>query len=71
MEWHFFAVDKYCDTQFAFDFARRINFKQIKTTTLTTPNSKRNKTVNVYLNYNNIFYDSGEAYAKIKAKIEG
>ena len=66
----FFAVDKYCDTQFAFDFARRINFKQIKTTTLTTPNSKRNKTVNVYLNYNNIFYDSGEAYAKIKAKID-
>lgn len=47
----FFAVDKYCNTKFAFDFARRIEFKQIKTTTLTTPNSKRNKTVNVYLNY--------------------
>ena len=66
----FFAVDKYCDTNFAFDFARRIKFKQIKTTTLTTPNSQRNKTVNVYLNYNNIFYDSGEAYAKIKAKMD-
>lgn len=66
----FFAVDKYCNTKFAFDFARRIEFKQIKTTTLTTPNSKRNKTVNVYLNYNDIFYDSGEAYAKIKAKMD-
>ncbi len=66
----FFAVDKYCDTKFAFDFARRVKFKQIKTTTLTTPNSQRNKTVNVYLNYNNIFYDSGEAYAKIKAKMD-
>lgn len=66
----FFAVDKYCDTKFAFDFARRIKFKQIKTTTLTTPNSQRNKTVNVYLNYNQFFYDSGEAYAKIKAKMD-
>lgn len=65
----YFVVDKYCDTQFAFDFARRVKFKQIKTTTLTTPNAQRNKTVNVYLNYNNIFYDSGEAYAKIKARM--
>lgn len=66
----YFVVDKYCDTQFAFDFARRVKFKQIKTTTLTTPNAQRNKTVNVYLNYNNIFYDSGEAYAKIKARMD-
>lgn len=64
----YFAVDRYCDTRFAFDFARRINFNQIKTTTLTTPNSQRNKTVNIYLDYNDISYDSGEAYAKIKAK---
>ncbi|RGZ75196.1 DUF6119 family protein [Agathobacter rectalis] len=66
----YFAVDKFCDTKFAFDFARRIRFKQIKTTTLTTPNSQKNKTVNVYLNYNDIFYESGEAYAKIKAKAD-
>lgn len=66
----YYIVDKYCDTTFAFDFARRIKFKQIKTTTLTSPNSQRNKTVNVYLNYNNFLYNSGEAYAKIKAKID-
>jgi len=35
----YFMVDKYCDVEFAFDFARRIPFKQIKTTTLTTPHS--------------------------------
>lgn len=45
----YFAVDKYCDIDFAFEFARRIKFKQIKTTTLTAPNAQRNKMVNVYL----------------------
>lgn len=64
----YFSVDKYCDTEFAFNFARRIKFKQVKTTTLTSPNSRKNKTVNVYLNYSEIAFDSGEAYAKIKAK---
>ena len=63
-----FNVDKYCDTEFAFDFARRIKFEQVKTTTLTSPNSKKNKTVNAYLNYRDIEFNSGEAYAKIKAK---
>lgn len=66
----YFSVDKYCDTSFAFDFARRVKFKQVKTTTLTAPNSQRNKTVNVYLDYSNFSYDSGEAYAKIKAKMD-
>ena len=64
----YFIVDKYCDIEFAFDFARRISFKQIKTTTLTAPNSQRNKMINVYLNYNDISFDSGESYAKIKVK---
>ena len=66
----YFTVDKYCDTAFAFDFARRVEFRQIKTTTLTAPNSQKNKTVNVYLDYHNFTYDSGEAYAKIKAKVK-
>ena len=63
-------MDKYCDIDFAFDFARRIDFKQIKTTTLTAPNAQRNKMINVYLNYNDISFDSGESYAKIKAKMK-
>lgn len=66
----YFAVDKYCDLDFAFEFARRIFFKQIKTTTLTAPNAQRNKMINVYLNYNDISFDSGESYAKIKAKMK-
>lgn len=66
----YFVVDKYCDIDFAFDFARRINFKQIKTTTLTAPNAQRNKMINVYLDYNDFSFDSGESYAKIKAKVK-
>lgn len=66
----YFIVDKYCDVDFAFDFARRIIFKQIKTTTLTAPNAQRNKMINVYLNYNDLSFDSGESYAKIKAKMK-
>lgn len=66
----YFIIDKYCDIDYAFDFAKRIKFSQIKTTTLTAPNSQRNKMINVYLNYNDISFDSGESYAKIKAKVK-
>ena len=65
----FFLVDKYCDRDFGFNFCRRIPLKEIKTTALTTPNSKRNKTVNTYINYNQLEFDSGESFAKIKAKL--
>lgn len=66
----FFIVDKYCDTDFAFNFARRIRYKEIKTTTLLSPSSKRNKAVNTYLDYNNLEFDSGESFAKLKVKAE-
>ena len=66
----FFIVDKYCDTDFAFEFARRVKYKEIKTTTLLSPSSKRNKVVNTYLDYNNLEFDSGESFAKLKVKAE-
>lgn len=65
----FFTVDKYCDRNFGFDFARRLDYKEIKTTTLTTPSSQRNKTVNTYVNYSELDFDSGESFAKLKAKV--
>jgi len=64
----FFLVDKFCDRDFGFNFARKIRYKEIKTTTLTSPHSRRNKTVNTYINYNELEFDSGESFAKIKAK---
>jgi len=63
----YFIIDKYCDSNFAFNYARRLTFKSIKTTTLTTPSSHRNKIVNTYIDFNEIEFNSGESFAKIKA----
>lgn len=65
----YFIVDKYCDRDFAFNFARKVEYKEIKTTALTAPNSQRNKIINTYINYNNLEFDSGESFTKVKAKI--
>jgi uncharacterized protein (TIGR04141 family) len=65
----YFIVDKYCDRNFAFNFARKVEYKEIKTTALTAPNSQRNKIINTYMNYNNLEFDSGESFTKVKAKL--
>ncbi|QHE59924.1 hypothetical protein FHE72_01940 [Rossellomorea vietnamensis] len=66
----YFLVDKYCDRNFAFNFARKLKYKEVKTTALTTPNSQKNKSINTYVNYNDFEFDSGESFTKIKAKVE-
>lgn len=66
----YFIVDKYCDRNFAFKFARKVDYKEIKTTALTAPNSQRNKIINTYINYNNLEFDSGESFTKIKVKLK-
>lgn len=68
----FFRIDKFCDRDFGFNFARRMEYTNVKTTTLTAPNLKRNKTVNTYINYNDLDFNSGESFSKLKvnAKIE-
>lgn len=65
----FFQIDKFSDKNWAFSYARTMRFKNIKTTALTNPHSQRNKTVNTYLRYEELEFDSGEALAKLKAKI--
>lgn len=64
----YFLVDKYCDRDFGFNFARKLEYDEIKTTTLTTPGLQRNKVVNTYINYSELEFDSGESFAKLKAK---
>ena len=66
----YFLVDKFCDRDFGFNFARKLSYDEIKTTTLTTPNSNRNKTINTYINYSELEFDSGESFAKLKAKLK-
>ena len=65
----FFQIDKFSDKNWAFAYAKTMKFKNIKTTALTNPHSQRNKTVNTYLRYEELEFDSGEALAKLKAKI--
>lgn len=66
----YFLVDKFCDRNFAFSFARKMDYKEIKTTALTSPNSQRNKTINTYIDYSNLEFDSGESFTKLKAKVK-
>ncbi len=66
----YFLVDKFCDRDFAFSFARKSKYKEIKTTALTSPNSQRNKTINTYIDYNQLEFDSGESFTKLKAKLK-
>lgn len=64
----FFSVEKYCDKDFGIDFAKRIELEEIKTTTLLSPNSNRNKTVSTFIDYTELEFDSGESVVKLKAK---
>lgn len=66
----FFLVDKFCDRDFAFNFARRVRYKEIKTTTSLLPNGIRNKSINTFINYEQLQFDSGESYAKLKVKLD-
>jgi uncharacterized protein (TIGR04141 family) len=65
----FFKTDQYSDKEWAFEFARRLDYINIRTTAITNPNSQRNKTINTYLDYENLDFGSGEALTKLKAKI--
>lgn len=62
----YFRIDKYCDRDFGFNFATRMEYTNVKTTTLTAPNLKRNKTVNTYINYSDLDFNSGESFSKLK-----
>ena len=66
----YFLADRFCDRDFGFRFARKLSFREIRTTTLTTPNSRRNKTVSTYIHYPELEFDSGESFAKLKARVD-
>lgn len=62
----FFTIDRYCDYNFAFEFAKRIDYKTVNTSALIIPQSQRNRIINTYTNYSYLDYDSGESYSKLK-----
>lgn len=65
----FHYVDKFCDKNFAFEFARKFEYKRVKSTSQTNPSSNKNKVINSYTNSEYFEYDSGEAFIKIKATL--
>lgn len=65
----YFRVDQFSDKEWALDFARRLQFYNVRTTAITNPNSQRNKTVSTYLDYENLDFGSGEALTKLKAQV--
>lgn len=66
----FFITDKYCDREFSFNFARKIEYHSIKLTSKITPYSVKNKTIDSFISNDSLFFDSGEAYTKIKGKVK-
>lgn len=67
----FFTIDRYCDYNFAFEFAKRIDYKTVNTSALIIPQSQRNRIINTYTNYSYLDYDSGESYSKLKIHLLG
>lgn len=65
----YYKIDQFSDKEWAFNFARRLNYLNVRTLAITNPNSKRNRTVNTYLDYEGLDLGSGEALTKLKAKI--
>ncbi len=65
-----FLVDKFCDRNFAFDYARKVKFSGVKTNSLLLPSNQKNKLINTYIDFNELEFDSGESCAKLKASLE-
>jgi len=65
-----FHVDSYCDHDFGFDFACRVAVRQTKLTSTINNNSKRNKTISSFKNFDHLEINSGESYTKLKLDID-
>lgn len=63
----YFLVDNHCDRDYPFSLARRIEFENIKTITLNSQSTTRNRMIYSYLECTELEFESGEAYAKLKA----
>ena len=62
-------MDPYCDKDWAFEFAKRMNYSKVNLIATTIPQSKLNKQTSTYINYNSTQINTGEALNKIAAYI--
>ena len=65
-----FHVDAYCDHDFGFDFACRVAVRKTKLTSTINNNSKRNKTISSFKNFDHLEINSGESYTKLKLDVD-
>lgn len=65
----YFLVNEYCNRDYPFNIARRIELKKVKTTTLNSQSTTRNRMIYSYSNCAELIFESGEAFAKIKASV--
>lgn len=65
-----FHVDAYCDREFGFAFASRVMIRQTKLTSTINNNSKRNKTISSFKDFDRLEINSGESYTKLKLVID-
>ena len=63
------TFNSFYDENWAFNFAKRIEFSQVQLIATTIPQSKLNKQISTYINYNGMEINSGEALSKIKAEM--
>ena len=55
-----FLVQKYSDREFGFDFAKRIELKEMKRKSSMIPHSTKNSSITSFKNTKTILFDSGE-----------
>ena len=65
----FHYIDPYCDREWAFEFAKRMDYSKVNLIATTIPQSKLNKQTSTYINYNSTQINTGEALNKIAAYI--
>lgn len=65
----FHQVKLYSDKEWAFDFIKRVDFNKVKLTASTILNSKRNKQINSYINFNTLDIGSAEALNRMDAEL--
>ena len=65
-----FHLDSYYDHDFGFDFACRVAVRHTKLTSTINNNSKRNKTISSFKNFDHLEINSGESYTKLKLDVD-
>ena len=65
-----FHLDQFADRNFGFDFACRVTVRKTRLTATVNNNSKKNKTISSFKEFDKLEINSGESYTKLKVTID-